>query len=437
VEAYEHLQGEGCPICKGHPSPGGIGSLVRTKNSQHYHPSEGGILSLTRSHQGRKYDTKTFIETARSIHGTDKYNYKKTEYTNSREKVTIICLKHGEFSLTANGHLRGDGCPICGGRKAGKDNNLAAEFPLIAKEWHPTRNGSQKPEHFTSGSGKKVWWQCSNHLKHIWSGTINGRTRSSEFSGCPECRSIELEKMRGGHYHPDDFPTGILSIAIYKAGLKFLGTDKYNDTWLLECQKCGDLKTIPRMSFTIEALRCLPCYTAELRRQAEGVGLTLAGMGKNSRYRLYRFNDCGHVQQLVTRNVKRAREVGDWGLVCKQCLRFKHENEAKDAGLTLLGHGKNKTYRLYRCNVCDYEQEISLSRVRQKTFWCYECRKEKNKSEAENAGLTMLGPGEKPGRNIYRLKSCNHEQEISPSSVRRNTFKCDQCNFPKQFDIDQ
>lgn len=56
--------------------------------------------------------TKSFIEKARKVHG-DKYDYSKVHFTRNREKVCIICPKHGEFWQEANSHLRGHGCPKC------------------------------------------------------------------------------------------------------------------------------------------------------------------------------------------------------------------------------------------------------------------------------------------------------------------------------------
>ena len=51
----------------------------------------------------KKLDTEQFIEKANKIHN-NKYDYLKTEYINSREKVCIIChkkdengIEHGEF----------------------------------------------------------------------------------------------------------------------------------------------------------------------------------------------------------------------------------------------------------------------------------------------------------------------------------------------------
>ena len=52
----------------------------------------------------------SFIEKARAIHG-DKYDYSKTVYAHSQERVIITCKEHGAFEQTPNDHLKGRGCP--------------------------------------------------------------------------------------------------------------------------------------------------------------------------------------------------------------------------------------------------------------------------------------------------------------------------------------
>lgn len=41
------------------------------------------------------------------------YDYSITKYTLSKNKVEILCNKHGIFKVTANHHIRGTGCPKC------------------------------------------------------------------------------------------------------------------------------------------------------------------------------------------------------------------------------------------------------------------------------------------------------------------------------------
>ena len=56
--------------------------------------------------------TSIFINKVKKIHG-DKFDYSKTAYKKSTEKVTIICKQHGEFNQSPNNHLSGNGCTKC------------------------------------------------------------------------------------------------------------------------------------------------------------------------------------------------------------------------------------------------------------------------------------------------------------------------------------
>jgi DNA-directed RNA polymerase subunit RPC12/RpoP len=70
-----------------------------------------------------------------------------------------------------------------------KKNNLAEGNPELAKEWHPTMNGDLTPEDVTCGSGRKVWWQCSEHENHKWAATIASR---NDGRGCPYCSNQKV-----------------------------------------------------------------------------------------------------------------------------------------------------------------------------------------------------------------------------------------------------
>ena len=69
-----------------------------------------------------------------------------------------------------------------------EENSLAKQHPNVAKEWHPTKNGKLKPEYITSGSSKKVWWQCEHG--HEWEATVHSRT--SMKTNCPICSNKKI-----------------------------------------------------------------------------------------------------------------------------------------------------------------------------------------------------------------------------------------------------
>lgn len=76
-EPHNHLRGHGCPYC------------------------------------ANKFKTTSdFITMARAVHG-DKYDYSKSVYKDSHEKIEIICPKHGSFWQAPFNHIQGHGCPKC------------------------------------------------------------------------------------------------------------------------------------------------------------------------------------------------------------------------------------------------------------------------------------------------------------------------------------
>lgn len=62
----------------------------------------------------KKITTEDFISRAMIVHG-DRYDYSKSIYTSAKEKVTIVCKKHGvEFYQSPTNHLQGKvGCNKC------------------------------------------------------------------------------------------------------------------------------------------------------------------------------------------------------------------------------------------------------------------------------------------------------------------------------------
>src|SRR6478736_4190219 len=63
-----------------------------------------------------------------------------------------------------------------------KSRNLLEEFPGVAAEWHPTRNGTRTARDVNPGSKIPVWWQCG----HEWRVRPGHRTRDGG-TGCPRC----------------------------------------------------------------------------------------------------------------------------------------------------------------------------------------------------------------------------------------------------------
>jgi hypothetical protein len=99
--------------------------------------------------------------------------------------------------------------------------SLLRNNPELAKEWHPTKNGSLTSADLTLGSNKKVWWICSKG--HEWQARVTDRNYSK--TGCPYCSGYrvcidnclytlnptlarEWHPTKNGHLTPKDVTPG-------------------------------------------------------------------------------------------------------------------------------------------------------------------------------------------------------------------------------------
>jgi len=61
----------------------------------------------------KRSNTYDFIDKAKKVHINTPYQYNKVDYMTAITDVTITCPEHGDFRLTPNAHLKGQGCPDC------------------------------------------------------------------------------------------------------------------------------------------------------------------------------------------------------------------------------------------------------------------------------------------------------------------------------------
>ena len=111
-KANNHLNGAGCPKC-------------RHEKIKHE------ITKLEQKNKSTKtYDTETFIKKAKEVHG-DKYTYEKTVYKNHRTKVIVTCPEHGDFEITPNHLLMERGCPLCSKNKKMNTEDFIRKAKLV------------------------------------------------------------------------------------------------------------------------------------------------------------------------------------------------------------------------------------------------------------------------------------------------------------------
>lgn len=112
---------------------------------------------------------------------------------NSSVKVWWVCpvnSSHEWETAIRNRTLREQGCPFCAKNRVTTKNSLKINYPKIAEQWHPTKNGKLTPHNVSYGSAKKIWWQCTKNKSHEWQQTITARTQRNVFK-CPLCKEIK------------------------------------------------------------------------------------------------------------------------------------------------------------------------------------------------------------------------------------------------------
>lgn len=156
--------GHGCPFCAGQRA-------TRERNLRKSHPR------LARQWH-------------KSLNGTLK---PQDVLPGSGKRVFWQCPVGPEhvWQATVADRTNGTGCPFCIGKKVCRDNCLETVSPHIARQWHPTRNGSLTSKDVTDQSNRKVWWQCERYPHHEWRADIAGRRKRPN---CPFCSNKKLSK---------------------------------------------------------------------------------------------------------------------------------------------------------------------------------------------------------------------------------------------------
>lgn len=128
-----------------------------------------------------KVSLSEFIRRSNKLHNF-KYSYKKIEMLkNTRQKVLITCLEHGDFLQIADQHLHGRGCPDCGNEAIRNKSKLGLdEFVRRASKKHNNKYDYSKVEYRNGYT--KVLIICPEHGE-FWQ-RPHGHMQSR---GCKQC----------------------------------------------------------------------------------------------------------------------------------------------------------------------------------------------------------------------------------------------------------
>lgn len=159
-----------------------------------------------------------------------------TEFTKgSKKNILWKCLEYPEHTYQSSVYNKVNsktGCAYCFGRKVFKGfNDLMTTHPLVASEWHLSKN-SKTPFEVSSGSNGKVWWLCKRDSRHEWQATIPNRTLFN--SGCPYCAGKKV--LVGSNDLLTTHPVLAQEWCDEESATDFSAGSHYNAQW--ECREC-------------------------------------------------------------------------------------------------------------------------------------------------------------------------------------------------------
>lgn len=128
--------------------------------------------------------TQIFIEKARAVHG-DRYDYDRVVYVRSRDKVTIICKKHGDFEQVPSNHLKGYGCARCGFEELAIKKTQRAKEGFIekARAVHGNRYGYESVVYALNKGKVVITCKIHGDFEQRPKDHLNGR-------GCAKCAGL-------------------------------------------------------------------------------------------------------------------------------------------------------------------------------------------------------------------------------------------------------
>ena len=132
--------------------------------------------------ESRRRTLSSFKEEVSTLYA-GKYNYDHlVQPKNNREKFSLFCPEHGEFTMNMLRHIQGQACPKCGiARRANASKLPQAE--AIAQLENTKIGDYDFSEYVYTGGQRKSWVTCRKH-DHKFAMTYANLTQGH---GCPKC----------------------------------------------------------------------------------------------------------------------------------------------------------------------------------------------------------------------------------------------------------
>lgn len=229
----------------------------------------------------KNISTEEFLKRAKSIHD-DLYDYSNAIYSRSKDKIHIVCKKHGSFYQKAGAHLLGQRCPTCAKETQGNWLNFTQEeFIKKVKKMHSDKYDYS--ETFFTMTKNKIDIICKKHGKftQLAKNHIKGH-------GCPDCYGSKtrrlttekfIEKSKNVHGNLYDY-----------SETKYVS--RYNKV-IIKCKKHGIFAVTPA-NHTLGKSGCPNC----LKSKGENFIIKFLNENKIKYESQYKFKDCKNIKPL-------------------------------------------------------------------------------------------------------------------------------------------
>ena len=172
--------GSGCPMCAKERIADNVHNAALSKN--------GNLL-----------DRNPLLanEWAQDLNG----NLYPEDFTTGSHKVVWWRGRCGHVWQTSiKNRSKGSSCPYCSSNKVELGfNDLVTINPVLASEWHPSRNTGFSPRNVTPGSSRIVWWK--GKCGHEWLESVKARNNGK---CCPVCLGEQVDQSQSlAFVYPD------------------------------------------------------------------------------------------------------------------------------------------------------------------------------------------------------------------------------------------
>lgn len=172
--------------------------------------------------------TEQFILESRKIHG-DRYDYSLVEYRTAKDKVTIICPDHGQFSQEASSHRLGRKCLKCGHEDMkNKQRKNSIKFIEEVSKIHNNKYDYSLVEYINSNTKLRII--CPDH------GEFTQIARGHYQSGCMKCGHVISSSKQSISY--EDFLKRVKEIHGDKYDYSLVEYKNMKTKIRIQCNKC-------------------------------------------------------------------------------------------------------------------------------------------------------------------------------------------------------